>query len=176
MLAEEGAKSVVLLSRRGVVGALTAIFPCRQAYDSSRVQPSSVGPNEVMIWRVCGRNCRILTWNSKWKPVMWQASAMCRTIPCWRVWCKMLQVDMTLWWCIPGKHLSFVLSPKEDLFQSKQGIFGFQVILVWVFFLFLTKFSDWSDLGLQLVITRRWPCLWTQSRCPFVVSFTWLLS
>ena len=30
---------------------------------------------------------------------------------------------------IPGTHLSFVLPPKEGLFQSKQGTFGFQVYI-----------------------------------------------
>lgn len=46
MLAEEGAKSVVLLSRRGVVGALTAIFPTPRRVEPS---PAIVGSNEVMI-------------------------------------------------------------------------------------------------------------------------------
>jgi len=30
---------------------------------------------------------------------------------------------------IPGTHLSFVLPPKQGLFQSKQGTFGFQVFM-----------------------------------------------
>ena len=34
---------------------------------------------------------------------------------------------------IPGTHLSFVLPPNEGPFQSKQGSFGFQVIVChWV--------------------------------------------
>ena len=29
--------------------------------------------------RACGKSCRTLIWNSRWKPAMWPASAMCRT-------------------------------------------------------------------------------------------------
>ena len=34
---------------------------------------------------------------------------------------------------IPGTYLSFVLPPKEGLFQSKQGSFGFQVYTYYFF-------------------------------------------
>ena len=34
---------------------------------------------------------------------------------------------------IPGTHLSFVLAPKQGLFQSKQGSFGFQVYIIYIY-------------------------------------------
>ena len=44
---------------------------------------------------------------------------------------------------IPGTHLSSVLSPKEGLFQSKQGTFGFQVyiFICFSFYLYIGCFT-----------------------------------
>ena len=92
MLAEEGAKSVVLLSRRGVISGLGALVGDGLGFGSGLglgwfgmgfgvvfgvcVRLCWVGflcfgllrrggAAQVMISRVCGRSCRTLTWNSK---------------------------------------------------------------------------------------------------------------
>ena len=43
----------------------------------------------------------------------------------YRTWCMYIFIFTY----IPGTHLSFVFPPKQGLFQSKQGTFGFQVYI-----------------------------------------------